>query len=179
MRTLRCTLSATLEKTQRPLSADPHSRAQALGAAASSERIIFIPSNDRHLPEELKELLARISVVRNRCDLDLFVFLHRHPRTLLTNEQIAAFVGYDKKQVAESLDAFIGVGLLKRTQNPTHAARMYLFELNGPQIGGYKTLLGLASTREGRRAVLDALKSDNSSGEAQGGHAQFVKSACA
>lgn len=146
--------------------------------AARTEKIISTPS-DLYQPEELKQLLARISVVQNRCDLDLLVFLHRHPRTLLTNEQIAAFVGYDMKQVAKALEKFIEAGFLKRTQNPMHAARMYLLEQNGPQRGGYNDLLELASTREGRRAILDTMKSDKSRHKGQGRHLQLTKSACA
>ena len=140
---------------------------------------MFIPSDDRQQPEALKQLLARISVVKNRCDLDLFVFLHRRPRTLLTNEQIAAFVGYDMKQVAKSLEVFIEAGLLERTQNPMHAARMYLLKLNGPQSGGYENLLEVASTREGRRAIIETMKSDKSSHKGHGRHLQLMKSACA
>ena len=140
---------------------------------------ISTESDRRNRTAELKELLAGISVVQNGCDLDLLVFLHRHPRTLLTNEQIAAFVGYDMKQVAKSLEAFVEAGLLERTQNPTHAARMYLLKLQGPHSGGPKNLLELASTREGRRAILDTMKSDKSSVEGHGRHLQLMKSACA
>lgn len=83
------------------------------------------------------------------------------------------------KQVAKSLDAFIEAGLLERIQNPMHAARMYLLVFNGPQGGGYDNLLKLASTREGRRAILDAMKSDKASEEGHRPHLRLVKSACA
>ena len=115
------------------------------------------PPTNRQKLEETKRLLARTSVARGACELDLLVFLHRHPRTLLTNEQLAIFVGYDTKQVAKSIDAFIDAGLLKRTQNPMHAARMYLLVLNGPEGGGVTALLKLASTRQGRRDLLQLL----------------------
>jgi hypothetical protein len=95
--------------------------------------------------------------VRNACDLDLLVFLHRHPRTLLTSEQLAAFVGYDIKEIAESLETFIEAGLLERTQNPMHAARMYLLVLDEPPNGGIRDLLKLGSTRSGRQGVLRVL----------------------
>lgn len=95
--------------------------------------------------------------MRNVCDLDLLVFLHRHPRTLLTSEQLAAFVGYDIKEIAKSLEAFIEAELLERTQNPMHAVRMYLLVLDGPQHGGIRELLKLASSRNGRRSILHAL----------------------
>ena len=121
------------------------------------EKTISTSSTDRQRPEELKGLLARLSVIRNGCDLDLLVFLYRHPRILLTNEQIAAFVGYDTKQVAQSLEKFMEQGLLERTQNPMHAARMYFLELGGPDDGGFKKLLELASTRPGRHEILQIL----------------------
>lgn len=111
---------------------------------------------------EVTSLLARTPVVRNACDLDLLVFLHRHPRTLLTSEQLAAFVGYDIKEIAKSLEAFIEVGLLERTQNPMHAARMYLLVLAGPSHDGIRDILKLVSTRSGRHSVLQALDSARS-----------------
>lgn len=115
-----------------------------------------------NLQEEIKRLLARTPVIGTACDLDLLVFLHRHPRSLLTNEQLAAFVGYDMKQVAKSVEGFIEAGLLARTQNPKHAARLYLLVLSGPQGGGLESLLEIASTREGRRGVLLLLHSRRS-----------------
>jgi hypothetical protein len=114
-------------------------------------------SSDARNQKEIAGLLAGNPVVADACDLDLLVFLYRHPRTLLTNEQLAAFVGYDMKQIARAIDAFIGAGLLERTQNTMHAARMYLLLLEGPQTGGLKTLLEMASTRQGRRDILQIL----------------------
>ena len=115
------------------------------------------PSGDARKQKEIAGLLARNPVVASACELDLLVFLYRHPRTLLTNEQLAAFVGYEMKQIAKAMDAFIGAGLLERKQNSTHAARMYLLLLEGPQTGGLKTLLDLASTQRGRRDILQIL----------------------
>jgi hypothetical protein len=119
-------------------------------------------SSDARKQKVVKNLLTRIPFVAGACELDLLVFLYRHPRTLLTNEQLAAFVGYDMKQIAQAIDRFIAAGLLERTQNSMHAARMYLLLLEGPQAGGVKRLLELASTREGRRAVLQVLGSGRS-----------------
>jgi hypothetical protein len=70
---------------------------------------------DKQEPEEIVRLLARTAMVRDACDLDLLLFFHRHPRSLLTSDELAAFVGYDIKQIAESLEAFIEAGLLGRT----------------------------------------------------------------
>jgi len=108
--------------------------------------------------EETKRLLSRAPVIQNACELDLILFLHRHPRTLLTSEQLAGFVGYNLKEIAKALDAFIEAGLLARTtQQSLHAARMFVLLLGGPQGEGVKAVLGLGSTRAGRQGILDAL----------------------
>lgn len=96
------------------------------------------------------------------------MFLYRHPRTLLTNEQLAAFVGYDMKQIAAAMDAFTVAGLLEKKQNSIHAARMYLLLLEGPKTGGLKALLDLASTQQGRRKILQILTPGGSGRRADG-----------
>ena len=70
-----------------------------------------------HSPQsiEIRRLLAQAVVIQSACDLDLLVFLHRHPRTLLTSEQLAGFVGYPLKDIAKALDTFLEAGLLERT----------------------------------------------------------------
>ena len=91
------------------------------------------PFNDQAQPEQIKQLLLRAPVIQNACDLDLLVFLHRHPRTLLTSEQVSALVGYNLREIAKSIDAFIEAGLLERTaQQSMHAARMFVLLLSKP-----------------------------------------------
>jgi DNA-binding MarR family transcriptional regulator len=113
-------------------------------------------SENRQPAQEANRLLAHIGVIHSACDLDLLVFLHRHPRTLLTSEQLAALVGYNMNEVAKSLDVFLEAGLLERVQSPTHAARMLV--LNGPASGEVKALMKLACTRQGRRNLLEILQ---------------------
>ena len=109
-------------------------------------------------PGEIRRLLEQSGVIQSPCDLDLLVFLRRHPRILLTSEQLAEFVGYPLKNIAQALDTFLEAGLLERTaQQSAHAARMFLLLLGGPQGGGMKALLELASTRQGRQDILEAL----------------------
>ena len=113
-------------------------------------------------------MLAQAVVIQSACDLDLLVFLHRHPRTLLTSEQLAGFVGYPLKDIAKALDTFLEAGLLERTaQQSAHAARMFLLLLGGPQGGGVKALLELASTRQGRQGILAALDRSGSGAKQQ------------
>lgn len=135
-----------------------------------------MPSRKQLDPAEIRRLLARTPLIRNSGDLDLLVFFYRHPRTLLTSEQIAAFVGRDMKVVAEALDTFIAAGFVERLHNPTHAARMYLLVVHGPEGKGLKRLLELASTRQGRQEILAILNSRN---EPRAEHLRLVKSVCA
>jgi hypothetical protein len=115
-------------------------------------------SDNSHGLEKIRRLLGGTPAIENACALDLLVFLFRHPCTLLTNEQLAGFVGYSMKEVAKALDAFWEAGLLERaTQRSTHAARMYSLVLNGPQGGGLKLLLKEARTWKGRQNILSVL----------------------
>ena len=56
---------------------------------------------------EAKRLLAGAPFIRGACELDLLGFLYRHPHILLTSEQLAVFVGYKMKQVANSIEVFV------------------------------------------------------------------------
>jgi hypothetical protein len=60
-------------------------------------------------------LLEQAGIFRNACDLDLFLFFVGHSQSLLTSESLAAFVGYELKQIAESLEMLLGAGPIKRT----------------------------------------------------------------
>ena len=107
--------------------------------------------------EDARRLLDRIAVLQHPCDLDLLLFFARHPRALITSEQLAAWLGYELKQMADSLEVLLNAAVLTRTQNPTHAARMYVFDIRSPGGGWLPSLLALASTREGRLAMREVL----------------------
>lgn len=107
--------------------------------------------------EDARRLLDRIGLLKHACDLDLLVFFARHPRALVTSEQLAAWLGHELKQIARSLDVLLDAGLLTRTQNPAHAARMYVFVIGGSNGDWVPTLLKLVSTRGGRLAVKEEL----------------------
>ncbi len=120
-------------------------------------------------PEEIRRLLARAPVIQNACEIDLLVFLHRHPRALLTSEQLTGFVGYNVKDMAKALESFIEAGLLRRmAQQSPHAARLFILLLDGPQGSGLSALLELASTREGRQSVLGVLNGGSGGAESRG-----------
>jgi MarR family protein len=106
--------------------------------------------------DQARDLLDRVGVLRHPCDLDLLVFFARHPRTLMTSEQLAALTGYGVQQTAKSLDRLLKAELLTRTQNPRHAARMYVFAARTTD-GSLAPLLELGSTRRGRLALRGVL----------------------
>jgi hypothetical protein len=107
--------------------------------------------------DHIRRMLHRIGVLRRPCDLDLLLFFIRHPRALLSSDQIAAFLGYEVKQLDESLDVLVTAKLLTRLQTPTSAARMHVFAVGGPHSSWLPSLVELASTREGRLALRAAL----------------------
>jgi DNA-binding MarR family transcriptional regulator len=103
------------------------------------------------------EELLESSGTQHPCDLDLLVFFHRHPRVLLTSEQLAARTGYDLKQVARSLDFLIERGLLRRRLNHGRVARVYFFRTDGGEAW-VERLLRLGLTPDGRRVLIRQLR---------------------
>jgi len=106
----------------------------------------------------LHSMLSGIQGIRHACDLDLLLFFRRHPLALLTSEQLVVYLGYERERVARSLDGLIEAGLLTRSQNPTHAARLYVLGHGGSGGGLLAALLDFASTRQGRRDVMRLLE---------------------
>jgi hypothetical protein len=119
------------------------------------------------LEHDARRLLDRIDVLRHPCDLDLLVFFAKHPHTFLPSEQFAAFLGYGLKEIAASLDLLLKAGFVTRTPNPTSAAPLYVFSMAGPSEGWLPALLQLASTREGRLAMIWELRRRPSGGAAR------------
>ena len=109
--------------------------------------------------DDTARLLERVGVLRSRCDLDLLIFFARHPTALLTSEQLASWLGHELRAIAASLDVLLDAGIISREQNPSHAARMYVFSAPSPAGGWLPSLLRLAKTREGRLALIEALRS--------------------
>jgi DNA-binding MarR family transcriptional regulator len=123
-----------------------------------------VPSINARTQKQIQRLLASAPAIAGACELDLLMFFYRHPRSLLTNEQLAILVGYDTKEIAQAIESFIEGGLLERTQNSMHAARLYVLLLEDPQNGGLKQLLALASTHQGRAEILQILVPGRSAG---------------
>ena len=123
---------------------------------------VQLPFRKRRAPidtQDLRSMLDRVPGIRDACDLDLLLFFHRHPRALLTNEQFVVWLGYDRDQIAKSLARLIEAGLVTRSQNPSHAAGLYVLELRGEPGELLSSLLNIAATREGRQRVFWLLES--------------------
>lgn len=115
---------------------------------------------------DLRSLLERIRGVRHACDLDLLLFFYRHPRALLTAEQIVAWLGHDRERVAKSLEGLIDAGLVSRSQNPSRAARLYVLEMEAIPGGVLGSFLQLAATRQGRLEIIRLLTAGTGSAPA-------------
>ena len=102
---------------------------------------------------DLRAMLDRIRGIRHACDLDLLLFFYRHPRALLTGEQIVAYMGQDRERVAKSIEGLIEAGLLTRSQNPSHSSRLYVLEMDAVPDGGLASFLKIAATRQGRMEI--------------------------
>lgn len=107
--------------------------------------------------DEAQTLLSRVAALGHPCDLDLFIFFVKHPRTLMASEQLATLMGYDLNQLAESLDVLLKAGLVTRSQT-RGLARMYVLAEGGVHEEWMPALVALASTRAGRIALHRALK---------------------
>jgi len=102
-------------------------------------------------------MLDRIVAIRRPCDLDLLVFFYRHPRVLLTAEQLIAYLGRDREEVAKSLESLIEAGLVARSQSAAHAARLYVLELDALPGGLLSSFLKIVATRDGRLEAMRLL----------------------
>ena len=95
--------------------------------------------------------------LRDACDLDLLLFFSRHPRVVLSSEQLAAYVGYELKWIARALDLLLGAGLLKRTLNQGTPGRMYFLEVDHAEEW-LEPLRRVCTTPDGRNALKVLLK---------------------
>ena len=75
----------------------------------------------------------------------------------MSDEQIAAFVGYDLAQIAKSVDLLEAAGLLRRSLNPTHVGRFYNLTTDSEGMW-LPSLLSTASTPDGRRSLIRLLR---------------------
>ena len=107
--------------------------------------------------DQIRQWLGATHAIRSACDLDLLRFFARHSHALLTTEQIANFVGYGQSQIDEALEHLVAGGEVTRIRGRAADADLYIVEAGDRTDGSLTALLDLASTRDGRLAVIDAL----------------------
>src|SRR3989449_5447756 len=78
------------------------------------------------MSEGVEDVLARLPYLHHRCDLDLLVFFHRHPRVLLTSDRLVAVLGYDLKQVTGSLETLIAAKVRSEEHTSELQSRLHL-----------------------------------------------------
>jgi hypothetical protein len=98
----------------------------------------------------VRALLDRLRSVQHACDLDLPVFFSRHPRALLTSEQLVAYLGYDGDRIAYPRRPDRG-GAAESLPGPVAAARLYVLGYGPPPKAALASLLKIAATRDGRQ----------------------------
>ena len=101
--------------------------------------------------------LVEAAGLRDACDLDLLLFFARHPRVVLSSEQLAAYVGHELPQVARALDLMLGTGLVTRALNQGAPGRMYVLAVDHA-AAWLEPLRTLCATPEGRNAVKTVLR---------------------
>ena len=105
-------------------------------------------------PADVEENMGPL---RHPCDLDILLFFHRFPRVLLTSEKIAQYVGYDMKQVGNSLETLIAAKLISRSPNPAHDARFYVFTAD-LSVEWLRAVLSAVGAPNGRTRLIRILK---------------------
>ena len=125
-------------------------------------------------PKRIADLLDCIGCLGHPCDLDLLLFFYRHPQAYLHRERLAEYVGYDLPQVERSLETLMTAGLLQKSQRSTRPARLYVLKRSSTLGGWLASLLRIAADREGRLAVIHALKQRASPGLSGGGESETV-----
>jgi hypothetical protein len=107
----------------------------------------------------LRSMLDRVRCIRCACDLDLLLFFHRHPCSLLASDRIFAHLGYAFQQAALSLDGLVDSGVLTRSRGRSGAACLYVLETRGLGGDALSSLLRIAATPAGRQGLMRLLKS--------------------
>jgi hypothetical protein len=109
-------------------------------------------------PGKIREILDRTDFPGRPLDLDVLLFLQRHPDCMLASDQLAAYVGYEAQDMGPALERLIRHGAVLRSQSPTQAARMYRFAPGGVPHDELRALLAFAATADGRRSVMRVIR---------------------
>jgi hypothetical protein len=101
-----------------------------------------------------------LTVLASPCDLDVLLFVHRHPRALLGLDDLARGAGYSVREVRASIEALTAAGLVacaKRTSEDHTSSTVFYEFTPGTWDAIVPTLLWVASSADGRRVLRRAL----------------------
>jgi hypothetical protein len=112
--------------------------------------------------------LVEAAGIRTACEFDVLVFFSRHPRVVLSDEQLATYVGHEIHEVARALQRLLSASLLKLVRNPSAATGMYLLAVERVEqwLGPMRQL---CATPDGRHALRTSLKARRSPSRAMNG----------
>jgi DNA-binding transcriptional ArsR family regulator len=105
---------------------------------------------ENRLTTSIDEHLKTLGVSR-LSEWDVLAFLDRHGTNLVSAEQIARLLGYDKATVGAALDAVTSTGLVERSRS-SQGVRLYRLPpiVDSVQNHSFIELMNIARTRGGR-----------------------------
>jgi hypothetical protein len=133
-----------------------------------------VPTVRPNAPETTEVLqLVEAAGIRTACEFDLLLFFSRHPRVVLSKEQLATYVGHEVHEVARALELLLDAGLLKGVLNRNVATGMYILPVD--RVAQWlEPVRRLCAAPDGRHALRTSLKERRSQPRAMNGSAQHA-----
>jgi hypothetical protein len=141
------------------------------GRIREASDVPTVRPNDPATMEVLQ--LVKAAGIRTACELDLLLFFSRHSRVVLSNEQLAIYVGHEDNQVVRALDLLLDAGLLRRVRNRNAATGMYVLAVEGV-AQWLEPVRRLCATPDRRHALRTSLKERRSQSRAMNGSVEHA-----
>jgi hypothetical protein len=119
-----------------------------------------IPGTLKHTALACGAAEVLLQLLDSPCDLDVLIFAQRHPRALLTVEDIARAVGRDAEAVRASIETLMVSGLIAwiKTRRPDCEPGVLFYEFTpGTWDAVLPALCWVTSSPDGRRVLRQAL----------------------
>lgn len=117
--------------------------------------------------------LVEAAGIREACEFDLLLFFLRHPRVVLSSEQLATYVGHEVQHVTRALKLMLDASLLKQGLNPGAAGQMYVLAVDDV-AEWLEPVRRLCATPDGRHGLRTLLKERRSQMQAMNGSAEHA-----
>jgi hypothetical protein len=117
--------------------------------------------------------LVEAAGIRTACEFDVLLFFSRHPRVVLSDEQLATYVGHEIHQVARALELLLSAGLLNLVRNPSASTAMYVLAVERVEQW-LEPVRRLCATPDGRHALRTSLKARRSPSRAMNGSVEHA-----